>query len=251
MKLEGKVAIVTGSSRGIGACIAKRYAAEGAAVAVVANSKLDRAEQVVSEIEQAGGRAAAFAADISKPAECERLVAEVVDALGEVNILVNNAGVFWPKPIEDTTEEDWDGQINLNLKGGFFMAKAVVPMMKKQGSGKIINITSIAAVLGFENSAAYCASKGGQWNMTRAMCLELARHGINVNAVAPGNIKTDMNAPLREDPNYDKIQASKTPTGIGHIDPNELTGAAVFLASNDSNSVHGESILVDGGWAAS
>jgi len=251
MKLEGKVAIVTGSSRGIGACIAKRYAAEGAAVAVVANSKLDRAEQVVSEIEQAGGRAAAFAADISKPAECERLVAEVVDALGEVNILVNNAGVFWPKPIEDTTEEDWDGQINLNLKGGFFMAKAVVPMMKKQGSGKIINITSIAAVLGFENSAAYCASKGGQWNMTRAMCLELARHGINVNAVAPGNIKTDMNAPLREDPNYDKIQAAKTPTGIGHIDPNELTGAAVFLASNDSNSVHGESILVDGGWAAS
>lgn len=251
MKLEGKVAIVTGSSRGIGACIAKRYAAEGAAVAVVANSKLDRAEQVVSEIEQAGGRAAAFAADISKPAKCERLVAEVVDALGEVNILVNNAGVFWPKPIEDTTEEDWDGQINLNLKGGFFMAKAVVPMMKKQGSGKIINITSIAAVLGFENSAAYCASKGGQWNMTRAMCLELARHGINVNAVAPGNIKTDMNAPLREDPNYDKIQAAKTPTGIGHIDPNELTGAAVFLASNDSNSVHGESILVDGGWAAS
>ena len=251
MKLKGKIAIVTGSSRGIGECIATRYASEGAAVAVVANSKLDRAEQVVREIEQAGGRAAAFKADISKPAECERLVAEVVDALGEVNILVNNAGVFWPKPIEDTTEEDWDGQINLNLKGCFFMAKAVVSIMKKQGSGKIINITSIAAVLGFENSAAYCASKGGQWNMTRAMCLELARHGINVNAIAPGNIKTDMNAPLREDPNYDKIQASKTPTGIGHIDPNELTGAAVFLASNESNSVHGESILVDGGWAAS
>jgi len=251
MKLEGKVAIVTGSSRGIGECIAKRYASEGAAVAIVAHSKFDRAEQVVREIEQAGGRAAAFMADVSKPAECERLVAEIVDALGEVNILVNNAGVFWPKAIEDTTEEDWDGQINLNLKGSFFMAKAVVPMMKKQGSGKIINITSIAAVLGFQNSAAYCASKGGQWNMTRAMCLELASHGINVNAIAPGNIMTDMNSPLREDPEYDKLQASKTPSGVGHIDPNELTGAAVFLASNESNSIHGESILVDGGWAAS
>ena len=250
MRLKDKVAIVTGSSRGIGECIARRYASEGAVVAVTALNNIDRARQVAADIESEGGRAAAFQADVSKPAECERLVGEVVDALGEVDILVNNAGVFTPKVIEETTEEDWDTQMDLNLKGSFFMAKAVVPMMKKRGSGKIINITSIAAVVGFLNSAAYCATKGGQWNMTRAMCLELAPHGINVNALAPGNIKTDMNAPFREDPEYDKGHIAKTPSGVGHIDPNELTGTAVFLASDDANTIHGESVLVDGGWTA-
>ena len=250
MKLEGKVAIITGSSRGIGACIARRYGAEGARVAVVAHSNLDKAEAVVKEINDAGGEAKAFQADVAQVSECDRLAGEVIAAFGTVDILVNNAGIFTAVPIEDTTEEIWDTQIDLNLKGSFFMARAVVPTMKAEGSGKIINITSIAGVGGFPNSGAYCSSKGGQVNMVNALCLELAKDGINVNSLAPGNIKTDMTAPYRAEAGYDERQASLTPTGGGHMDPNELTGAAVFLASSDSDQVHGANLLVDGGWAA-
>ena len=250
MKLEGKAAIVTGSSRGIGACIARRYGREGAAVAVVGNTRRERAEGVVAEIEAAGGKAAPFMADVGVVADCERLAREVIETFGTVDILVNNAGVFTPMPIEEVTEENWEAQQALNLKGAFFMAKAVVPTMKAKGAGKIINISSIAGCGGFPHSAAYCASKGGLTNMTKALCLELAADGINVNALSPGNIITDMNAALRADADYDARQAELTPAGIGHMDPEQLTGAAVFLASADSDSVHGADLLVDNGWAA-
>ena len=250
MKLEGKVAIVTGSSRGIGASIARRYGREGAAVAVVGHTRRERAEAVAAEIEAAGGKAQAFCADIGAVAECERLAGEVIAAFGTVDILVNNAGVYMPGPVEEVTEEDWDAQHALNLKGAFFLSKAVVPTMKAKGAGKIINVSSIAGSSGFPQSAAYCATKGGLTNMSRALCLELASAGINVNTLSPGNIKTDMNAPLRANEGYDAKQAELTPAGIGHMDPDELTGAAVFLASADSDSVHGADLVVDNGWAA-
>ncbi len=250
MRLEGKVAIITGSSRGIGACIARRYGKEGARVAVVAHTKLNKAQAVAEEINAGGGEAKAYQADVSKVTECDRLAGEVIAAFGTVDILVNNAGIFTAVTIEDTTEEIWDTQIDLNLKGSFFMAKAVVPTMKAKGGGKIINVTSIAGVGGFLNSGAYCSSKGGQVNMVNALCLELAKDGINVNSLAPGNIKTDMNAPYRAESGYDENHASLTPTGLGHMDPDELTGAAVFLASSDADQVHGANLLVDGGWAA-
>lgn len=250
MRLKDKVAIITGSSRGIGACIARRYAEEGARVAVVAHTKLDKAEAVAAEINTAGGEAKAFQADVSNVSDCERLAGEVAAAFGPVDILVNNAGIFTAVPIEETTEEIWDTQVDLNMKGSFFMAKAVVPGMKAKGRGKIINITSIAGVGGFPNSGAYCSSKGGQINMVKALCLELAEFGINVNSLAPGNIETDMNAPFRADASYDEKQKSLTPARVGHLDPNDLTGAAVFFASADSDLVHGANLLVDGGWAA-
>ena len=250
MKLDGKIAIVTGGSRGIGACIARRYGQEGATVAVVAHTKRDRAEAVVAEIEAGGGKAGAFVADIGAVAECERLAQEVIAAYGTVDILVNNAGIFTPTPIEEITEENWDAQHALNLKGAFFLTKAVVPTMKARGAGKIINISSIAGCGGFPNSSAYCATKGGLTNMTKALCLELAADGINVNALSPGNIKTDMNAAFRADEAYDARQAELTPAAIGHMEPEQLTGAAVFLASADSDSVHGVDLLVDNGWAA-
>ncbi|MDP7342748.1 MAG: SDR family oxidoreductase [Alphaproteobacteria bacterium] len=250
MRLEGKVAIVTGSSRGIGACIARRYGKEGARVAVVAHTNLDTAEAVAGEIVAAGGEAKAFQADVAKVSECDRLAGEVKAAFGTVDILVNNAGIFFATTIEETTEDIWNSQVDLNMKGSFFMARAVVPGMKAKGGGKIINVTSIAGVRGFPNSGAYCSSKGGQVNMVNALCLELAKDGINVNSLAPGNIKTDMNAPYRAEPGYDEHQASLTPTGLGHMDPEELTGAAVFLASSDADQVHGANLLVDGGWSA-
>ena len=160
MKLEGKVGIVTGSSRGIGASIARRYGREGAAVAVVGHTRRERAEAVAAEIEAVGGTARAFCADIGAVAECERLAAEVIAAFGTVDILVNNAGVYMLGPIETVTEEHWDTQHALNLKGAFFLTKAVVPTMKARGAGKIINVSSIAGSGGFPQSAAYCATKG-------------------------------------------------------------------------------------------
>lgn len=250
MRLKDKVAIVTGGSRGIGACIARRFGTEGARVAVVAHANLDKAQAVVAEITSAGGEAAAFQADISKIAEGERLVREVAAHFGAVDILVNNAALFFAAPIEETTEAIWDDQMNLNLKGLFFLTKAVVPLMKAKGRGKIVNVSSIAGHGGFPNSSAYCASKGGLAILTKAMCLELAPHKINVNALSPGNIITDMNAPFRAQEGYEEMQAARTPSGIGHMDPNELAGGAVFLASEDSNSMHGADILIDGGWAA-
>ena len=250
MKLEGKTAIVTGSSRGIGACIARRYGREGAAVAVVGHRQRERALAVAAEIEAAGGTARAFFADISLVPACERLAREVIAAFGTVDILVNNAGIFLPEPIEAVTEERWDAQHALNLKGAFFLTKAVLPAMKAKGAGKIINISSIAGSGGFPQSSAYCSSKGGLTNLTRALCLELAGAGINVNTLSPGNIVTDMNAALRATEGYDARQAELTPAGVGHMDPYQLTGAAVFLASSDSDSVHGIDLLVDNGWAA-
>ncbi|KXF91622.1 hypothetical protein AT574_05910 [Phaeobacter inhibens] len=181
---------------------------------------------------------------------CARLIPDVAGDFGSVDILINNAGIFQPVPIEDVTEEIWDQQIDLNLKSAFLLSKAAIGQMRKQGGGKIVNISSIAGIGGFPNSAAYCASKGGLVNLTKAMCMEVAKHNINVNSVAPGNIKTDMNAHLREIEGYDDHNASLTPSGVGHLDPSELTGAVVFLASDDARSVHGINLLVDGGWAA-
>ena len=154
MRLKDKVAIVTGGSRGIGACIARRFGKEGARVAVVAHTNIDKARLVADEITGAGGEAAAFQADISKIAEGERLVQEVAAHFGTVDILVNNAALFMAAPIEETTEAIWDDQMNLNLKGLFFLTKAVVPIMKAKGRGKIVNVSSIAGQGGVPNAGA-------------------------------------------------------------------------------------------------
>lgn len=252
MRLKGKVALITGGSRGIGREIALRFAEEGATVAVNYHSNKTEADKVVAAIAKAGGRAAGYAADCSRVADIERLAASVADDFGGIDILVNNAGLFLPVSIEETDEQNWDRQADLNLKGPFFLVKAVVPGMKAKGGGRIVNITSIAGENGFPNAAAYCGSKGGLANLTRALATELAPHRINVNAIAPGNIKTDMNAALRgpgqED--YVRMITERTPGGVPFIDPKDLTGAALFLASDDCRAMHGATLLVDEGWAA-
>ena len=250
MKLAGKVAIVTGSSRGIGASIAHGFGAEGAQIGIVAHAQLDIARKVAKEIEAAGGTAKPFRADLSRVAECERLVDEVIDAFGTVDVPVNNAGVLIAMPIEDTTEEQWDAQIDLNLKGTYFMTKAVVPTMKAKGAGKIINVTSTFGFVGGQDCSIYCASKGGQLNLTRALCIELAPHGINVNSLAPGGVKTDMTTALRAQPGVKQRVDALTPAGTHFLNPRDLVGAAVFLASSDSDMVHGAKLVVDGGWTA-
>ena len=249
-RLDGKVAIVTGGSRGIGASIARRLGADGATVAVVAHRARDKADAVAREIEAAGGRAAPFQADVSRVAECERLAAEVAAAFGTVDILVNNAGVYHPLPMEETTEALWDAQIDINLKGSFFMARAVAPTMKAKGAGKIVNITSTLGVVGSSAGAAYCASKGGQMQLTKALALELGPHGINVNAVAPGATVTDMNAAIRAEPGKEERMNAIAPMGRYWADADDMSGAVAYLVSEDAKAVHGAHIMVDLGWTA-
>ncbi|MDH3738779.1 MAG: SDR family oxidoreductase [Alphaproteobacteria bacterium] len=249
--MKDKVALVTGASVGIGEAIAKRFAAEGAKVAINYKSNDDGANAVVQAITDAGGIAKTFKADVSKVSEIERLQKAVIDEFGRIDVLVNNAGVFRTVPVMETTEEIWDEQLNLNLRGYFFMVKTIVPHFRENGGGKIISISSIAGTGAFPNCPGYCASKGGVVNMTRALAAELGKENINVNSIAPGNVATPLNAHVRGPGNeeYMELMRTLTPTGIDFMDPDDMTGAAVFLATDDSKMVHGETIIVDAGWS--
>ncbi|MBP8671735.1 MAG: glucose 1-dehydrogenase [Sphingomonadaceae bacterium] len=252
MRLDGKVAIVTGGSSGIGEAIAKRLAKEGAVVAVNYGSNQAAAQQVVSDIQAAGGTAKEFRANCADVAEIQRFIGEVGAEFGRIDILVNNAGTFKTVPVAETTEEIWDAQIDLNLKGTFFCVQSALPWFRKQGGGKVINLSSIAGVDAFPNCPAYCASKGGVSLLTKALASELASENINVNAIAPGNVATPINAHLRgpghED--YIALMSSRTPTGRAFMDVDDMTGAVAFLASDDAKGVHGLIMLVDDGWCA-
>ncbi len=250
MKLAGKIALVTGGSQGIGAAIARRFGREGAKVAVVNHANRDRAAEVVADIERAGGTAKHFPADITDLDQIDRLVGAVSEAWGAVDVLVNNAGIFLPTPLEGTSEEDWERMMALNLKAVFFLSKAVAPGMKEKGGGKIINISSIAGTGAFPKSTAYCVTKGGINLMTKSLCVELAPYGINVNGLAPGNVATDMNQALQADPDHCAAMLRRTPSGRAFLEVEDMVGTAVFLASDDANQVHGQTIGVDGGWTA-
>lgn len=250
MRLKDKVAIVTGGSQGLGEVICKRYAAEGARVAVLNHAHPDKGQAVVKEIEAAGGKATYVCGDIVKVGDTERVVAEVIEAFGTVDILVNNAGVYRKVTIEETSEKDWDDTIDVNLKGAFMMVRAVLPEYKRKGRGKVINISSVAGVGGFPGAVAYCASKGGLHVMTKAMCLELSRFGINVNTLSPGSFVTPTNQYLRDDEEWCAKMRERTATGGDFVPAEELTGAAVFLASEEANYVHGANLALDEGWTA-
>jgi NAD(P)-dependent dehydrogenase (short-subunit alcohol dehydrogenase family) len=252
MRLKDKVAIVTGGSQGIGEAIAKRYAKEGARVAIVFSKNAEAADKVVAAIASLGGVAKAFKGDCSNVADIRRFTSEIAAHFGGIDILVNNAGAFRTLPIEQTTEAIWDEQIDLNLKGVFFCSQAVLPHFRQRGGGKIINLSSIAGVGAFPNCAAYCASKGGVVNLTKAFAVELAKDNINVNSLAPGNVATPLNAHVRGPGNeaYEKLMSDRTPTKRAFMDVEDMTGAAVFLASEDSKGVHGAILMVDDGWAA-
>lgn len=175
------------------------------------------------------------------------MVTETINKFGKIDILVNNAGIFIQKPLVETTEADWDKVLDVNLKGTFLCAKRTVQEMLKQGKGKIINIASVAGQVGYADSSAYCASKGGVINLTRELALELAPKNINVNAIGPGSIETPMTREMLADPAIKQMLLGATPFGrVGQ--PEDIANAALFLASDESDFVNGITLFVDGGW---
>jgi NAD(P)-dependent dehydrogenase (short-subunit alcohol dehydrogenase family) len=256
--LKGKVAIVTGGGRGIGRAIAKKFAAEGAAVVVSARSD-GEIRQVADEIRSAGGKAEAVAADVSREADCERIVETARRSFGAIHILVNNAGVYGPvQPVEKISPSEWDEVIAVNLRGPFLLSRLVLPEMYKQGEGAILNITSIAAKAAFQLNSPYAASKAGLIGLTHTLAAEAARKGVRVNAISPGPVpETMMSQDLgRKLAEYFQADSEKLFQGMlqGILQgrpqtAEEIAAAALFLVSNQASAITGQTLNVDGGMA--
>ncbi len=242
--LVGKIAIVTGGSRGIGAAVARKLAAAGADVAINYVSGADAAAAVQAEIEAMGRRCLVIAGDVSVAAEAKSLVDQAIAAFGRVDILVNNAGVTRDNLIMRMSEEDWDKVIAVNLKGTFNCLQAVSRPMLKQRSGTIVNMASVVGIGGNPGQANYAASKAGVIGLTKTAAKELASRGVRVNAVAPGFIETDMTKDLNNE--YAEKLRQAIPLGVfGQAD--NIADAVVFLASEAASYITGEVIKVDGG----
>jgi glucose 1-dehydrogenase len=247
VRLENKVAVVTGSSSGIGEAIALTLAQEGAAVVVNYSRHEDAAQQVVEKIEGAGGRGLVVGADVSDPKEVEAMVQQAADAFGRLDIMVNNAGMERKMPFLETPFEVWQETIAVNLTGAWLGCQAAAKRMVAQGGpGRIINVSSVHEDLAMPTNAPYCATKGGVRMLMRTLAVELAPHDITVNNIAPGAIETPMDASLEEHPDEMKELLSEIPLGrMGK--PEEVANLALFLASDDSSYVTGSTLFVDGG----
>ena len=247
--LAGKIAVVTGGGKGIGRAIVAALADAGADVAIVGRETGPLAE-AAQAVERKGRRGKAYSLDLRQVSEIRKLIPRVTADFGDVDILVNNAGVQLLDKAEEVTEEDFDATIDVNLKAPFFCSQEAAKHWIGTGrGGKIVNITSIFADVGFPMFSAYCASKGGLLLMTRAFTSEWAKHGINVNAVGPTLIVTDMTRALSEDAAFRDVYMRKLPPGrFGK--PEEVAAAVVFLAGPGSDFVHGQQLMVDGGYTA-
>ena len=246
-KLTNKVAIITGSSKGIGKGIAVRFAQEGAKVVINSRSEGNETAEALQEVDAQGGEGVVIPADVSQTDELKNLIAATVKHFGKVDVLVNNAGVEKSTPFVEVTEEDYDFVLNVNLKGAFFATQLMARhLIETSRPGSIIMISSVHEDLPFPNFAPYCASKGGMRMLTRTLAIELAEHGIRVNGVAPGAIATPMNKSLTENPEKLKKVLGNIPLKrLGQ--PEDVAGVAAFLASDDSAYVTGSTYFVDGG----
>lgn len=247
--LTGKTALVTGAGRGIGRQIALGLAESGSNLVLCSRSR-EELEGVAGQARQHGVEALVVPCDVTDEGEVARMVAKAVDAFGGIQILVNNAGMTKKVPAEDLPLADWQAIINLNLTGVFIVAQQVGRQMLKQGNGCIINISSIAAKTAITGSLAYCASKGGVDMVTKVLAVEWAEKGIRVNGLAPAYTETPLVKAITDDkPEFADRVISRTPLGR-LARPEEMVGAAIFLASDASSYVTGETLMVDGGWTA-
>ena len=247
MKLAGKVALVTGSSQGIGAGIAVRLAEEGADVIVNYRSHPEEGNAVKAQIEALGRRSVAIGADLGSVDAVYKLIADGVAAMGRIDILINNAGVEKNASFWDVTEKDYDFVLNTNLKGPFFATQAFVKQLQdRKAPGKIINISSVHEDLPFPHFTSYCASKGGMKMMMRNLSIELAPFGITINNVAPGAIETPINHALLND--AEKLKALLENIPLNRLGkPADVSSAVAFLASSDADYITGTTLVIDGG----
>jgi NAD(P)-dependent dehydrogenase (short-subunit alcohol dehydrogenase family) len=252
MRLKDKVAIVTGGTSGIGRATALLFAREGARVVVVGRDPA-RGQQVVDEIEAAGGEAMFIRCDVRFPDECRRAVEGTLEALGRIDVVVNNAGVFYANTAIDCTEEEWDETVDISLKGTFLMSKYALPHMIEGGRGAIVNVASGWGLVGGNEAAAYCAAKGGVVLLTKALAVDHSAQGIRVNCVCPGDVDTPM---LVDDArrrgmawaDYMAEAANRPMRRVGK--PEEVARAVLFLASDEASFVTGAALAVDGGGTA-
>ena len=252
MRLKDRVALITGGTSGIGEATAVLFAKEGARVTITGRDE-KRGHAVAERIMNDGGKAIFIRSDVRRAEDCRQAVDETLRAFDDLDILFNNAGVFFPHTTLDCTEEEWDLQLDVNLKGTFLMSKAALPRMIKLGRGVIINNSSGWGIAGGDAAVAYCASKGGVVLLTKAMAIDHGRHGIRVNCICPGDVDTPM---LPEDARMRGLKwedylagCANRPLGrIGTTD--EIAKAALFLASDDSSFMTGAALVVDGGGLA-
>ncbi|HEX8710133.1 MAG TPA: 3-oxoacyl-ACP reductase family protein [Pyrinomonadaceae bacterium] len=246
INFQGRVALVTGGSRGIGRATVRRLAEQGADVAINYQKDQRAAAEAVREAEEYGVRALAIQADVRRLAEAERLVSLTLEHFGRLDILVCNAGIWEGAPVEELSEELWDRVLEINLKGTWTVCRAAVPQMKRQGAGRIVIVSSTAGQRGEANVSNYAASKGGQISFTKSLATELAGHGINVNAVAPGWVLTEMNDGVFADTDYRRAIERTIPLGrIASAD--DLAWPIVFLCSDWARHITGEVLNVNGG----
>lgn len=244
-RLDGKVALVTGSTRGLGRAMAEALISSGAHVVI--NGRFDDAVMgVVAELNLGGRAASGIAFDVSDLDAGRAAIEAIVERHGAIDVLVNNAGINHRAPIDEFADDDWRRVLGINLDAPFALARAAAAPMASAGSGRIVNVASIMGTVARPTIPAYVTSKAGLVGLTKALAVELAPSGITVNAIGPGYVATEMNTPLVDDPDFNRMVVERTPVGRWG-DPTEIAAAAVFLASSEASYITGQTLLVDGG----
>jgi 3-oxoacyl-[acyl-carrier protein] reductase len=247
VRLKGKIAVITGGSRGVGRGVALAYAKEGASVVANYCSNEDAAGEVVATIREMGGRAVPFRADVAQAAEAEALVQKAIEEFGGLDILVNNAGLSRPAMLLKMSEDEWDQVVDVHLKGTFFCTQSAARHMTQQKRGKIINVTSVAGIVGTVGQINYSAAKGGLISFTKSAARELARYHICVNVISLGIVATDMTEKIRADEKLREIYMNRILLKR-FAEPDDISPAFVFLGSDESSYITGQLLCVDGGY---